>query len=326
MALAASAGGLLDVRPALADSTATSRTSDGPPAPADPTPLVDARFPCQIAPDVWLIPDRRVFLVPNIGIVVGRDSALIIDCGLGLENGKQVLEAARRVAPGRKLILTQTHAHPEHCFGAMAFKDQADVFLNRAQNDYLLKEGPPLLALFRSIMNEEVGRMLEGVEVVAATKTYDGDGASIDLGGRTVEFKNWGTAHSPGDQTIHLPQEKILFAGDLIEERMFPIVPFFPPTIPKTAIDTGRWVEALAHIEAAHLAMIVPGHGNLGGAEIARSVREYLQDVKRRTASKITRGSDDDAITELTPAIRADHATWEHPQFIEPAIRFFAAG
>ena len=49
----------------------------------DPPPLVDARFPCEIAEDVWVIPDRRIFLVPNIGIVVGKEAALVIDCGLG---------------------------------------------------------------------------------------------------------------------------------------------------------------------------------------------------------------------------------------------------
>jgi len=37
----------------------------------DPPPLVDARFPCEIAEDVW------------VGIVVGKEAALVIDCGLG---------------------------------------------------------------------------------------------------------------------------------------------------------------------------------------------------------------------------------------------------
>jgi hypothetical protein len=45
----------------------------------DPPPLVDARFPCEIAEDVWVIPDRRIFLVPNIGIVAGKKAALVIE-------------------------------------------------------------------------------------------------------------------------------------------------------------------------------------------------------------------------------------------------------
>src|SRR5580692_1553259 len=111
--------------PAAAKETATPRT--------DPVPLVDARFPCEIAEDVWVIPDRRIFLVPNIGIVVGKKAALVIDCGLGPVCGQAVVQAVERIAPGRRLILTQTHAHPEHAFGAVAFKNRAQIFLNSSR-------------------------------------------------------------------------------------------------------------------------------------------------------------------------------------------------
>jgi glyoxylase-like metal-dependent hydrolase (beta-lactamase superfamily II) len=123
--------------------------------------LVDARFPCEIAEDVWVIPDRRTFLVPNIGIVVGKEAALVIDCGLGPGCGEDVVKAAERVAPGRKLILTQTHAHPEHAFGAVAFKNRAQIFLNRQQNDYLVRIGPTMLQLFRERYGEQVRQILD---------------------------------------------------------------------------------------------------------------------------------------------------------------------
>jgi glyoxylase-like metal-dependent hydrolase (beta-lactamase superfamily II) len=170
----------------------------------DPPPLVDARFPCEIAEDVWVIPDRRIFLVPNIGIVVGKEAALVIDCGLGPVCGQDALKAAERVAPGRRLILTQTHAHPEHAFGAVAFKSRAQIFLNRQQNDYLVRIGPTMLRLFRERYGEQVRQILERTEIAQGTDFYDGERASLDLGERQVEFQAIGTAHSPGDQTIFL--------------------------------------------------------------------------------------------------------------------------
>ena len=96
--------------------------------------------------------------------------------------------------------------------------------------------GPPL---FRKRFGQEERELLADAEVVPATDTYAGDRGTLDLGGRQVEFHAIGTAHSPGDQIIWLPEEKILFAGDLIEERMFRIVPFLPPTITKSDIDFG---------------------------------------------------------------------------------------
>jgi hypothetical protein len=79
-------GGLLGLASTQAEERPGSQPSQtnvnvGP--RTDPPPLVDARFPCEIAEDVWVIPDRRTFLVPNIGIVVGKEAAFVIDCGLG---------------------------------------------------------------------------------------------------------------------------------------------------------------------------------------------------------------------------------------------------
>ena len=289
---------------------------------ADPLPEVDARFPSQIAQGVWLLPDHRINLVPNIGIVVGRDAALIIDCGLNPDSGARVLDAARKLAPGRKLILTTTHAHPEHAFGAAPFKGQAEYILNSAQNDYLVKTGPAIREMFKSF-GPDITRMLASAEIVPATRTYDGDSATIDLGGRTVQLRNWGTAHSPGDQTVYLPEERVLFSGDMIEDRMFPIVPLFPPQIPASAINTQRWTEALLDMERLNPAIIVPGHGNLGGVELARIIIDYFQDVQARVADGLKLKGAERTIAELPPALLASYPTWEHQQFAELAVRYF---
>lgn len=328
LGMATGLGSLLGLTPAQAEDSQSGPTptgGNGNAAPrTDPVPLIDARFPCEIAEDVWIIPDRRIFLVPNVGIVVGKKAALIIDCGLGPQCGQKVLETAERIAPGRQLILTQTHAHPEHAFGAVAFKNRAQIFLNRQQNDYLVKTGPALLKLFRERFREEERELMAGTEIVPATETYDGDSGTLDLGGRRVEFHAVGTAHSPGDQIISLPKEKILFAGDLIEERMFPIVPFLPPTMPKRDIDVANWVQALSNIEQSGSSIIVPGHGSLGQAEIARSLLVYFADLQARVKRLSGTESIEALISELKPQIQTTYSTWQYDRFIEPAIRYFA--
>jgi glyoxylase-like metal-dependent hydrolase (beta-lactamase superfamily II) len=317
--------GLTETRAGNVTNSVTPSPSQPVRSPrTDPVPLVDARFPCEIAEDVWIIPDRRIFLVPNIGIVVGKKAALIIDCGLGPQCGRRVIEAAEKVAPGRQLILTQTHAHPEHVFGARAFKDRAQIFLNRQQNDYLVKTGPALLDFFRKRFGEPERELLADAEVVPATDTYDGSRQTLDLGGREVEFQAIGTAHSPGDQIIWLPREKILFAGDLIEERMFPIVPFNPPTIPRSDINVAKWVEALSSITEIDASVIVPGHGSLGQAEIARALLVYFADIQERVRKVAAGENIDTVVAELKPQIKNTYSTWEHDRFIEAAIRYFA--
>ncbi len=70
---------------------------------------------------------------------------------------------------------------------------------------------------------------LDGTKLVMPHFVYEGPKAELDLGNRKVELHASGTAHTRGDQVVFLPQERILFAGDLIEERMFPIFPWFHP-------------------------------------------------------------------------------------------------
>jgi hypothetical protein len=222
---------LLGLRAARGEDPSNSPTpaaTNQPTTPrTDPLPLIDARFPCEIAEDVWIIPDRRIFLVPNVGIVVGKKAALVIDCGLGPQCGQHVLAAAEKIAPGRQLILTQTHAHPEHAFGAVAFKDRAQIFLNRQQNDYLVKTGPKLLQMFRQRFGEAERELLEGTETVAGTDIYDGDQGYLDLGGRQVEFHTFGTAHSPGDQIISLPQIKATYSTWEHDQFIEPAIRYF---------------------------------------------------------------------------------------------------
>lgn len=281
-----------------------------------PQPVVDARFPAEIAPGVFVLPDRRIPLVPNIGIVVGSDRALVVDCGLGPGSAEAVLETARRLAPGREIVLTLTHAHPEHGFGAQVFADDGHIFYNTAQADHLARSGQALLEGFRAgVLPPEHKPLLDGIEITPPDDTYDGAGARIDLGGREVLLRSVGPAHSPGDQVVHVEDAGVLFAGDLIEERIYPIVPFFPPLIGAEHIDLPAWRAALGDMQARAPSVIVPGHGNLGGVEIARDVDGYLADLENVAAS----GSNLDT---MTAEIRRRYPTWEQPDYIAPALRY----
>ncbi|WP_025038779.1 MBL fold metallo-hydrolase [Bradyrhizobium sp. DOA9] len=295
---------------------ASAKAEDmGTPPTVRPMPLVDARFPAEMAPGIFIVPDRRIPLVPNIGIIVGRDAVLVIDCGLGLENTDGVSKLARQLAPGRQVLLTITHTHPEHGSGAQVFKPDARILYNRDQRDYLLRTGANQIDAFRhGFLPSDQAHLLDGIVITPPDETYEGS-KTIDLGGRKVEFRTRGTAHSPGDQIIILPEEKIVFAGDLIEERMFPIIPFFPPMVTQADIDVERWESILIEMRALKPRFIVPGHGNLGGPEIIDDVLNYFKDLKLLAHNR--------SADELRNAIRAKYPTWENDQFISPAVQYF---
>jgi glyoxylase-like metal-dependent hydrolase (beta-lactamase superfamily II) len=317
--------GAIGGSPCWGASVAQAAETPKPTVSDPPSPIVDARFPCRIADGIWLIPDKRIFLVPNIGVIEGSKSVLVIDSGLTPGSGRSVLDAARSIAGKRELILTVTHAHPEHTFGAQAFKDEARIYYNRLQRDYLVHSGQKLLEGFRKILPADRVHLIEDVRITPADDAYDGSRSTLDLGGRIVEFETWDTAHSPGDQIIKIPDAGVIFVGDLIEERMFPIVPFFPPLITAAEIDVHKWQTALSTIEAAAPKLIVPGHGNLGGIEIAGAVKNYLDNLRELVNSgstgKTSGGSN--MVSALRELVQTRYPTWEHVEFIAPALRYF---
>lgn len=287
-----------------------------------PPPVVDVSNVSEVAPGLYVIGDHRVPLVPNIGIVLGAERALVVDTGMGVRNGEAVLAAAQKLAGKRKLVLTLTHFHPEHGFGAQAYKGAAHIYYNAAQRDELKAKGDAYLGMFRTF-GPAVAAALEGVNLVEPDEVYDGPAARLDLGGRVVEFRAIGLAHTRGDQTIYVPDVGAVFVGDLAEERMFPIFPYFPPD--DADIDAVNWASALTSLAAEAPKIVVPGHGAVGGPEILAGVRDYMVDLGARVAERRRGGEAADAIVaSLGPIVRGEHVDWDAPEWIDFAVRYFA--
>ena len=288
-------------------------------------PTIDTANVKDIADGVFVIGDHRTWLVPNIGIALGSDAALVVDTGLGPANGEAVLDVARRLAgPQRRLLVTLTHFHPEHGYGVQAFHRDATIIYNRGQRDELVEKGARYLALFRQTQGPSAVAALQGTEITMPHMVYDGPMLEIDLGGRKVELQTYGLAHTRGDQTVHLPGERILFAGDLIEERMFPIFPYFPPA--DTEVDGVHWASVLRGFQALDPKVVVPGHGDLGGIRIAQELASHIELIHGRVRTMRAAGMSADRIrTECKPQLLAEYPTWEHPQLVDLELNYNAA-
>jgi glyoxylase-like metal-dependent hydrolase (beta-lactamase superfamily II) len=267
-----------------------------------PTPDVVPSTAIPIARGVHIIPDCGVPLVPNIGLIEGQDAVLVVDCGMGPANGKRVFDWAQTIAKGRRIYLTLTHFHPEHSFGASAFTGQAEIIVNSLQAEEAADKAEAYLQMFRGF-GPHVAAALEGTRLVPPVRIYRGS-LELDLGGRSVRLEEIGPAHTGGDQIIWLEQERILFTGDLAEEGMFPIFPWFPGQ--DTDLDAGRWEAALRTLVARGPMTVIPGHGAVSDESLLTILAGYMQDM---------RGLSGDLGTELhIPAIET-HFTERHPEW-----------
>ena len=300
----------------MADAKPSTPGISAPPIP----PLVGGS-PEEVARGVFVVPDHRVPLVPNVGVIVGDRAALVVDTGMGPRNGAFVRRIAEDLAGDRPLYLTLTHFHPEHGYGAQAFRDTT-ILYNRTQHEEFRDKARSYLEMFRGLLGEGAGE-LEGVEFVQPQVVYDG-GADLDLGGRLVQLRSHGPAHSRGDQVVFLPADGVLFTGDLVETRLFPIFPLFPPH--DTDVDGSRWIGVLEELQHLDPKVVVPGHGELGDATLLGTTQGYLWSLRAETGRLAAEGQDADAIiATLGPQIRAQYPDWGQPEWIPFGVRAFLA-
>lgn len=282
-----------------------------------PEPVVQIAGAREIARDLVVIPNQRVQLVPNIGVIGGTHAVLVVETGMGPGNAETVLKFAAEYANGRKLYLTTTHFHPEHAFGAQVFAEEATFLINQAQAEDLATKGAGYLEMFKGL-GESVAYHLAGVELVTPDVVYD-SAYDLDLGGRMVQLRATGRAHSKGDQVVTVPDAGVMFTGDLVEAGQFAIFPWFPPH--DTDVSGIRWLAVMQRLAATSPQVVVPGHGDVGGAQLLADVRDYLRLLRDETwVRRDSAMSEDTIVEEVTAVMIERHPEWVGREWIEKGV------
>ena len=157
---------------------------------------------------------------PNVGCVVGTDAVLAIEARATPVMARRWIDVIRRLTnlPFGDLVLT--HYHAVRVLGASAFgarrivahANTAAWIEERGMEDWASEAG-------------RMPRLFEGAETIPGltrpTATFE-ESMEIDLGNRVVELRYLGRGHTAGDIVVWLPEERICFAGDLVEAQAAP--------------------------------------------------------------------------------------------------------
>ncbi|MGF1704156.1 MBL fold metallo-hydrolase [Photobacterium makurazakiensis] len=187
---------------------------------------------------------------PNTGIIIGDDSVMVIDTQATPAMAQDVIDRIREVTdkPIKHIVLS--HYHAVRVLGASAYgaeniiasQNTYDLIVERGQQDY----------------ESEVGRfprLFAGVETVPGltwpTVVFDKT-MTLYMGKRKVEIMHLGAGHTKGDTVVWLPEEKILFAGDLVE---YGATPYSGDAYHKD------WPNTLDNLLALKPEQLVPGRG-----------------------------------------------------------------
>ena len=152
---------------------------------------------------------------PNTGIVIGDDSVMVIDAQATPVMAQDVIRHIRTVTDKPIQYVTLTHYHAVRVLGASGYKPQ-HVIASRDTYDLIVERGE---ADMKSEI-ERFPRLFRAVESVPGltwpTIVFE-QRMTLWMGKLQVEIMQLGRGHTKGDTVVWLPQEKILFSGDLVE-------------------------------------------------------------------------------------------------------------
>lgn len=230
----------------------------------------------------WLPGQASAWGLANCGLITFQDRALLVDTPYTPALTDVFLKAARAAAgpsvPLDRVVVT--HANGDHTWGLQQLPG-AQVFATEAALKHQCLEptpeqlhllahdsdpGQPLGWYFRRHFGEFDFR---GIDVMPPTDTFTGR-LDLTVGEMPVELHEVGPAHTVGDLIVHLPEQRVVFAGDIVFSGDHP----------------SHWAGPLAAIASACRRIldlgpewVVPGHGPLMAAEELRRHIAYLDDL-----------------------------------------------
>jgi glyoxylase-like metal-dependent hydrolase (beta-lactamase superfamily II) len=239
----------------------------------------------ELAPDVFAVlgdSGRGVEGRPNAGFVVTTDGVVVIDALASPRQGEQLLRTIRRVTDRPIAWLVLTHHHPDHHFGAVVLRKAGARVIAHPDKRVLASEGgeDALIADWVRVVGLDAMRGFEFADTPDRPVTT---ADTLRLGGKIIVITHPGPGHSPGDLLVWLPEERVLFAGDvLVEDGVSMVVDG----------NSSELLRVLDTVDGLDARLVVPGHGAIPAraADLVRRTRDYLTDLQTEMRAAVEKG------------------------------------
>jgi cyclase len=223
--------------------------------------------------------------------LINKAGGVVIDTQSDLAHGRQMIELFSKVWPAMPQRVINTHEDADHVWGNQLFEG-AEIIAHRSVPERMKEAADPKSTqkllhgvghlLTRVVLKklhpglEAAGEQLledynfDGIELVLPTTLFD-ERYELDLDGTEAHLIYVGPCHQVGDTIIHVPQERVVFAGDVMFRQCTPM---------GWTGSYEKWFQCLDLIIQLDPEVIVPGHGPLCGVEGAKEMKAYLQYVR----------------------------------------------
>ncbi len=247
---------------------------------------------------------------PNSGVIIGDDSVMIVEAQATPRLANKVIDCVRSVTDKPISHVVMTHYHAVRVLGASAFGASQIIMGDTARAMVVERGQEDWDSEF-----QRFPRLFEGHESIPGltwpTTTFSDD-MTIYLGNRRIDLMHLGRAHTAGDIVIHVPDQNVMFTGDIVEYH--------------SACYCGDghfsdWGDTLDNIASCQVDAIAPGRGDaLMGQDMVtaaiENTRDFVDSTYNAAARIAARGG---SLKEAWDAVRAacdpkfkDYAIYEH--------------
>jgi glyoxylase-like metal-dependent hydrolase (beta-lactamase superfamily II) len=247
---------------------------------------------------------------PNTGVVIGEDSVMIVDAQATPRLAGKVIEKIRSVTDKPIKYVVLSHYHAVRVLGASAY-GASEIVMSDVARAQVAERG-------QEDWDSEFGRfprLFEGHESIPGltwpSLTFS-DKMTVYMGKRRVDLMFLGRAHTAGDSVAYVPDENVMFTGDIVEY--------------KSACYCGDghfsdWPATLEAVRAFQPDAIAPGRGDaLVGEEKVNEALDLTKDFVLSTYRPVARvAQGGGSLKEAWDAARAacdpkfsDYAIYEH--------------
>ncbi|MQY43786.1 MBL fold metallo-hydrolase [Epibacterium sp. SM1969] len=247
---------------------------------------------------------------PNTGVIIGDDSVMIVEAQATPRLARKVIECVRSVTDKPISHVVLTHYHAVRVLGASAYgareiimSDAAAAMVEeRGQEDW-------------DSEFDRFPRLFQGHEEIPGltrpTTTFS-DKMTVYLGKRRVDLITLGRAHTAGDAVIWVPDQEVMFTGDIVE---------YHSACYCGDGHFGDWEQTLQNIAAYEPKAIAPGRGDalIGEEMVGKAIAataDFVRSTYKPVARVVGRGG---SLKEAWDAVRAecdpkfkDYAIYEH--------------
>ncbi len=259
----------------------------------------------KLAPGVFgAFADPAGFALCNSGIVDLGGTSIVFDSMLTPMAGADLRRAARRLTGRDPGWVVNSHWHGDHIWGNSAFPRSHVVSTRRVRAAVLRRSRRQFVGCRRAFPNElkrmdgprstvpsaerpRIRAWFEGVlrtppslQIVPPSVAFE-ESLEIEGSRRSIQLITYGGGHSPSDVFGYLPDEGIIFAGDLAMVGLHPSLSDGWPA---------RWRLILQRMNRLHVTSVLPGHGPLGPAKTLLTVDRYLRDISGIASGALRRG------------------------------------